>query len=327
MIQGGTAVQIGVVVVTVGGLWIGARLLVDAVVRLARRVGLSELTIGLTIVAAGTSTPELVVTTDAAIKGIGDIAVGNIVGSNIYNLAFILGVVSLIRVVPIERSLVHRDGLAVILSSLAGAYVVLNTTVSRLEGSALLVLYAVYTLYLLRTGSEAASDRTADQDAPPGVPTALTERVQFRGRDAVLLIAGLVLVLVSGDLMVGAATELALDAGISEWVIGGTIVAAGTSTPEFAVSLVAMRQGRLGVSVGNVVGSNVFNVFGILGIAAVIGPLTLSATPWTSLAWLIAISVLMIAALWSGRRLSRAEGGLFAGSEVVRWVVGLLGYG
>jgi cation:H+ antiporter len=327
MIQGGTAVQIGVVVVTVGGLWIGARLLVDAVVRLARRVGLSELTIGLTIVAAGTSTPELVVTTDAAIKGIGDIAVGNIVGSNIYNLAFILGVVSLIRVVPIERSLVHRDGLAVILSSLAGAYVVLNTTVSRLEGSALLVLYAVYTLYLLRTGSEAASDRTADQDAPPGVPTALTERVQFRGRDAVLLIAGLVLVLVSGDLMVGAATELALDAGISEWVIGGTIVAAGTSTPEFAVSLVAMRQGRLGVSVGNVVGSNVFNVFGILGIAAVIGPLTLSVTPWTSLAWLIAISVLMIAALWSGRRLSRAEGGLFAGSEVVRWVVGLLGYG
>lgn len=127
--------------------------------------------------------------------------------------------------------------------------------------------------------------------------------------------------------MVGAATELARDAGISEWVIGGTIVAAGTSTPEFAVSLVAMRQGRLGVSVGNVVGSNVFNVFGILGVAAVIGPLTLSTAPWTSLAWLVAISALMVAALWSGRRLSRAEGGLFAGSEVVRWVVSLLGLG
>src|SRR6056297_1132725 len=97
------AVQVGIVIASVGGLWVGARLLVDSVVRLARRVGLSELTIGLTVVAAGTSTPELVVTADAALKGLGDIAVGNVVGSNIYNLAFVLGIVSLVRVIPIER--------------------------------------------------------------------------------------------------------------------------------------------------------------------------------------------------------------------------------
>jgi cation:H+ antiporter len=157
------------------------------------------------------------------------------------------------------------------------------------------------------------------------VPTALTERVAFPGRDVVLVVVGLAVVLVSGDLLVGAATELARGAGVSEWVIGGTVVAAGTSTPEFAVSLVAMRGGRLGVSVGNVVGSNVFNVLGVMGLAAAIRPLSLTAPVTATVAWLTVVSVVMVAALWTGRKLSRAEGGLFAASEVVRWAAGLLG--
>ncbi|SFR36461.1 calcium/sodium antiporter [Halogeometricum limi] len=321
MVSSGTAVQLGVLVATVAGLWVGARLLVDSVVRLARRLGLSELTIGLTIVAAGTSTPELVVTTDAALAGLGAIAVGNVVGSNIYNLAFILGVVSLVRVIPIERSLVHRDGVVLVASTLVGAAVMLDLTISRVEGAVLVVLFVAYTGYLLRTGAG------PDDSAPdtPGISTQLTERVTFRGRDAVLLVVGLVVVLVSGDLMVGAASTLARAAGISDSVIGATIVAAGTSTPEFAVSLVAMRQGRIGVSVGNVVGSNVFNMLGILGIASVVRPLSFGAVALESVAWLTVIVVVMVAALWTGRKLSRPEGALFAASEVGRWVLGLLG--
>ena len=140
-----------------------------------------------------------------------------------------------------------------------------------------------------------------------------------------LVIVGLLIVLVSGDLLVGAATSLARGAGISEWVIGGTIVAAGTSTPEFAVSLVAMRTGRIGVSVGNVVGSNVFNILGILGFAAALRPLSVGPAALETTAWLLGISVLMVAALWTGRKLSRLEGGLFALSESVRWILGLLG--
>jgi cation:H+ antiporter len=343
MFHAGPAVQIGIIVATVAGLWVGARLLVDSVVRLARRVGLSELTIGLTIVAAGTSTPELVVTTDAALKGLGDIAIGNIVGSNIYNLAFILGVVSLIRIIPIERSLVHRDGIALVVSTLLGGLVLLNGTVSRLEGAVFVGLYVIYTAYLLRTGGEPSDtdppeaetdgdhstetvspsegDGTgATDETPVGVSVSLTERVGFPGRDI-----GLAIVLVSGDFLVGAATNLARGAGISEWVIGGTIVAAGTSTPEFAVSIVAMRSGRIGVSVGNVVGSNVFNMLGILGFAAVLQPITVGGAALETTAWLAVISVIMVAALWTGRQLSRAEGGLFALSEAVRWVLGLLG--
>jgi cation:H+ antiporter len=331
MVGGSTALQLGLVAVTVAGLWIGARLLVDSVVRLARRVGLSELTIGLTIVAAGTSTPELVVTVDAALKGFGDVAVGNVVGSNVYNLAFVLGVVSLIRVVPIERSLVHRDGIVLIASALLGGVALLDATITRLEGIAFLGLYALYTAYLLHTGGDAADGSDGAESSPdprsdpPAVPTAATERVAFPGRDVVFAAVGLAVVLVSGDALVGAATALARGAGVSEWVIGGTVVAAGTSTPEFAVSLVAMRRGRLGVSVGNVVGSNVFNVFGVLGSAAALGSLSVAGPALETVAWLLVVSTAMVAALWTGRKLSRIEGALFALSEAVRWALGLLG--
>ncbi|QLG62372.1 sodium:calcium antiporter [Halorarum salinum] len=321
-------VHLGVLLVTVAGLWIGARLLVDAAVRLARRVGLSELTIGLTVVAAGTSTPELVVTTDAALKGFGEIAVGNVIGSNVYNLAFILGVVSLVRVVPIDRSLVHRDGVALIASTLIGFAVVSDLRVSRAEGVVLLALFALYTGYLIRTGTDPTppgASPTVPADPPGGLMGRVPLPERGTGRDALSLAAGLGLVLVSGDVMVGTATELARTAGVSDWVIGGTIVAAGTSTPEFAVSLVAIRRGSLGVSVGNVVGSNVFNLLGVLGAAAAIRPLAVGDAVLGSMAWLTAVATVMVAALWTGRALSRAEGGLFALSEVARWTLGLLG--
>lgn len=334
MVQGGPIVQVGVVIATVLGLWIGARLMVDAVVRLARRFALSDLTIGLTVVAMGTSTPELAVSIDAAYKGLGDIAVANVLGSNVYNLAFILGVVSLLRVIPIAESLVHRDGLALLASTLVCGVAVFDLGVSRIEGALLAGSFAAYTAYLLRNAGAEPTEApvqagTGDADrgsiAGTGIAAAVTDRASFRGRDAVLLVCGLVLVLVSGDYMVLAASELAAGAGVSRSVIGGTIVAAGTSTPEFAVSLVALRRGSLGVSVGNVVGSNVFNVTGILGVASVVRPLAVSGPTLETLAWLAGVSVAMVAALWTRRELSRVEGGLFAGSEVVRWVLGLLG--
>ncbi len=138
------------------------------------------------------------------------------------------------------------------------------------------------------------------------------------------MVAGLAIVLVSGDLLVGAATALARGAGLSAWVIGGTTVAAGTSTPEFALSLVAVRGGRLGVAVANVVGSNVFDLLGVLGPAASLRPLSAGGAALPAVAWPTVVSVVMVAAPWTGRRLSRPEGGLFAASEAVRWVLGLL---
>lgn len=322
MVRGGLVVQFAILVGAVAGLWIGARVLVDAVVNLARRMGVSELTIGLTIVAIGTSTPELVVTTDAALSGFGEIAVANIVGSNIYNLAFILGVVSLLQFIPVERSLVHRDGIALVLATLAGFAVLSDRTVTGSEGSILVVLFVVYTIYLVRDERSVPSFETEYSESR--AMEVVEGAVSFRGRDALLLVGGLVLVLVSGHYMVAASTEIAQAVGVSDWVIGGTIVAAGTSTPEFAVSLVAIRRGHIGMSVGNVVGSNIFNMVGILGVAASLRPLTVGGAAIESLLWLTVITVGMVGALWSGRKLSRLEGGLFALSELVRWILGLL---
>ncbi len=336
---GQLVVQVGLLVATVLGLWVGARLLVDSVVRLARGAGFSELVVGLTVVAIGTSTPELAVSLDAALGGAGDIAVANVVGSNIYNVAFVLGVVSLVRVVPIERSLVHRDGLALAATTLAGVAAMADLTVGRVEGLVFVCSFVAYTWYLVRTESHreedggrsstgATSDGGETVPVAGGADAATTpddQRDVSTARNAGQLVAGLAVVLVSGHFMVEAATELALAAGISPWVVGGTVVAAGTSTPEFAVSLVAMRRGSVGVSVGNVVGSNVFNMVGVLGLAALVRPLTVPAAALESLAWLTAVVGVFVAALWSGRKLSRAEGGLFALSEILRWILGLLG--
>ncbi|ELZ55306.1 MULTISPECIES: sodium:calcium antiporter [unclassified Haloferax] len=328
MLRGGPVVQIGVILVSVLGLWVGARLLVDAAVRSARRFGLSELTIGLTIVAIGTSTPELSVAVDAAYKGLGDIAVANVLGSNIYNVAFVLGVISLFRVIPVAESLVSRDGVALLASTLLGGLVLFDLRVTRLEGVLLVGAFVAYTAYLLRssqTEADGATEQSADQSlGDGGVTRPITDRIDFPGRDAVFLAGGLALVLVSGDYMVLAASELARGAGVSEWVIGGTIVAAGTSTPEFAVSLVALRQRSLGVSVGNVVGSNILNITGIVGVAAVASPLAVSASALGTFAWLVVVTLLIVAALWTGRVFSRVEGAFFATSEVTRWILGLI---
>jgi cation:H+ antiporter len=321
MVEGGPAIQVAVIVLSVLGLWVGARLLVDAVVRLARRFGLSDLVIGLTIVAAGTSTPELAVSVDAALKGLGDIAVANVLGSNIYNLAFILGVVSLLRVLPIDRSLLHRDGVALLASTVLCGLVVFDLRVTRAEGALVLGLFALYTASLLRASQSSTAE--ADAAEPAAIPEVAPD-VSFRGRDALLLLGGLGIVLVSGDYMVLAASELARGVGISEWVIGGTIVAAGTSTPEFAVSLVAIRRGSLGVSVGNVIGSNIYNVTGILGVAALVRPLGFGDAALGTFAWLLGVTVVVVAALWTGRALSRPEGALLTTSELVRWVLGIL---
>ncbi|MGZ0746103.1 calcium/sodium antiporter [Haloparvum sp. AD34] len=325
MVGGGPLVQVGVILASIVGLWVGARLLVDAVVRLARRFGLSDLTIGLTIVAMGTSTPELSVSIDAARKGMGDLAVANVLGSNIYNLAFILGVISLVKVIPIAKSLVHRDGVALLAATLVGGIAILDHQITRLEGALLTGLFVVYTAYLLRATQSETAGSADGPLAGGGLVGDVTEQVSFRGRDLVFLVGGLAVVLVSGDYMVVAASELARGVGISEWVIGGTIVAAGTSTPEFAVSLVAIQRGSLGVSVGNVAGSNIFNITGIMGVAAVVNPLVVTGAALETLAWLAGITLLMVAALWTGRELSRVEGALFTSSEIARWILGILG--
>lgn len=315
------AVQVGLLALSVAGLWLGANLFVDAAIRLARRVGLSELVVGLTVVAFGTSMPEFVVALDASVSGLGEIAVGSVVGSNVYNLALVLGTVGLVRALPVSRQMVYRDGSALLAATALGTAFLWDLHLSRLEGGVMFALLVAYIAYLVRRGEqpafEAGAAATATEAADPVVG--------FSRLDAGKLVAGLAVVLVSGDVLVGSASTLARIASISEWVIGTTVVAAGTSTPELAVSVVALRRASTGVSVGNVVGSNVMNMLGVVGLAGLVNPVALAGGVHASLAWLVAVTVLMVVALRSDRLLSRVEGGLFVVSEAVRWVLGLLG--
>ena len=308
MVLGTVGWSLALIVASVAGLWIGARTFVDGAVRLARRVGLSELVIGLTVVAIGTSLPELVVTGGAALAGAGDIAVGNVVGSNVYNLAFVLGILALVSPIAVSQSVIRRDGPALIGATLLAAVALRNLWVTPVEGLVLVGALLAYLVLLSRAGEEGVS----------------IESGPSRRRDPLLLVGGLVLVLASGHALVTAATKLARAVGVSEWAIGATIVAAGTSTPELAVSIVALSGGRLDVSVGNVLGSSVFNAAGILGVAGLLGPLTVAASALSGVGWLLVLTVLVVGGLWSSRRLSRVEGGLLLASEGIRWALEFL---
>lgn len=295
---------------SVVGLWLGARLFVESAVRLARRIGLSELAIGLTVVAVGTSLPELTVSAEAALVGAGDIAIGNVIGSNVYNLAFILGFITLFGAIAVPRTLARRDGIVLFGATALAALLLVDLRLGRFEAAVLMLALAGYLLALTRAGAGPVVD--GDED-----------RV-FRPRDPALLIGGLVIVLTSGHLLVSAAVDLARAVGLSEWAIGATVVAAGTSTPEFAVSVLALWRGQVGVSVGNLLGSNVFNALGVLGVAGLIQPLSVDSAALADLGWLLAVTGFVTVALWSGHRLSRGEGGVLVGSELTRWALDFL---
>ena len=312
--MGVTALAVPFVVVVLGvvGLWFGARLFVDAAAALAREAGLSDLVVGLTVVAVGTGLPELVVSVDAVMTGSGAVAVGNVVGSNVYNVAVVLGVTAVFGTVSVPQAVLGRDSVALVGTAVLAFAVLRDGRLTRPEAAVLFALFVGYLLVLARSEDERGDSPQPTESARPA-------------RAAVELGVGLGLVVASGHGLVDGATTIARSAGISEWAIGATLVAAGTSTPELAVSLTAISRGYTGVSVGNVVGSNVFNSLAVLGVAGLLQPLSVGSAALADLQWLVVLTVLTVAVLWTGRRLTRVEGVLLVASEAGRWVVDFVG--
>lgn len=294
--------------VAVVALWFGADQFVTGASRVARRLGVPGLVIGLTVVAFGTSAPEFAVTIDAALAGRSDISVANVVGSNVLNLGFILGGVALIRAMATSRTLVRRDGLLLVASTGLLLVVALDGQLSAIEGGLLFTSLLAYLVVLARSGSDGAAT-AADSFHPP---------------DAGRLVVGLALVVGGGHLLVVSAVDIARVAGVSEWVIGLTIVAAGTSLPEFATSLAAARAGRTGISAGNLVGSCIFNALGVLGLAALVNPLTVSPVGVEGTAWLLGTTVLVVVLFYTEETLSKLEGGLLVALNAANWLWSLL---
>ncbi|MFW6018544.1 MAG: calcium/sodium antiporter [Halapricum sp.] len=299
-----------VIVATIGGLWMGARLLVGGASALAARLGVSRLVVGLTVVAFGTSMPEFAVTTEAALAGRGDIAVGNVVGSNVFNLGFILGATALLGTLDRTRRLVHRDGVALAVASFALLGLLWDGRFGRLEGGLFLLGLFVYLVVLARSGAV----ETVAEPAEPTRPSV----------DVARLLAGLVLVVVSARLLVASASTIAAAAGVSEWAIGVTVVAAGTSMPELVTAIVAAREGHSGLSVGGLLGSDLFNVLGVLGLAGLLRPLSVSPEAPRSVLWLFGTVLLVVGLLWTGRQLTRLEGAALLVLAGIRWAINLL---
>ncbi|MCB0215331.1 MAG: sodium:calcium antiporter [Caldilineae bacterium] len=303
------------ILVSIGLLWKGADVLVESAARIGRRLGLSELVIGLTIVAFGTSAPEFAVTLQAALAGRSDISVGNVVGSNIFNLGFVLGGVALIRGIGTSRSVVWRDASFLIGITLLLRLFINDQHLVRVEGLTMIALLVVYLgiLFWQRDGLI-----ELDELAPG----------QGGWRDGLLLLVGVAVVVGGGHLLVESASSLARAFGVSDWVIGVTIVAAGTSSPELFTSLVAATRGHHGISVGNLIGSDLFNLLGVLGLAAVINPrMVVDPDALASVSVLIVMVVLVWIFLRTGWRLSRLEGALLVGINAVRWVADFTGNG
>lgn len=308
---GPIAIDVVLVVVGIAGLWLGATLFVDHAARLARRAGLSDLVVGLVVVSIGTSAPELAVTVDAALAGSSDIAAANVVGSNLFNLGILGGVVLVAgRHVLVPRALVRRDAPVMVAATVLVGGFLLDLRISRVEAAVLLAAFLAYVVVLLRSGTSADA-----ADVPTDPP-------QWFSPLAAL--AGVGVILGGATLLVGSASDLARLLGASEWLVGLTVVAIGTSAPEIAASAVAARRGLATVAVGNVLGSNVFNLLAVLGVAGAIRPLAVDPAALADVAWLAVISAAAALALRSGRRLTRPEGAAVMLAVAVRLLLDAL---
>ena len=294
----------------------GANYLTEGASTLARRMGLSPLVVGLTIVAFGTSAPELIVSLMSALKGNADIAMGNVIGSNIFNILAIGGVTAVVAPITITKSTIRREIPLMLLSFLvlfflsydtifAGTAGTTENILSRGEGLTLLGFFLIFLTYTFAIAKDAPDDPHADHTPIRTYPLWLL---------ILFIVGGLVALVYGGDLFVSSASSIARSFGMSESFIGLTIVAAGTSLPELATSVAAALKKQPEIAVGNIVGSNIFNIFLILGISSTITPIRIGGV--TALDFLVMIAAgLMLcsfAVLFGQRIIKRGEGAILA---------------
>ncbi|OXS99505.1 sodium:calcium antiporter [Notoacmeibacter marinus] len=299
----------GFIVFGLAGLIIGGELLVRGAVSTASAFHISPMVIGLTIVGFGTSTPELVTSLQAALSGSPGIAIGNVVGSNISNILLIMGIAVLLAPIAVDPKAFRRDGAVMVLATGLCVAIVLMGEVGRITGAvfiAFLIAYLTYTFVSEKhtTNSPASAMYEAEAGAVPGPDHAL-------GVSLMLTVAGLILTIVGARYLVSGAISAAELVGMSETVIGLTIVAIGTSMPELVTSVIAVRKGQGEVALGNVLGSNIFNILCILGATAIVQPMDVPAQILRLDIWVMgAATALLVLFARTGWRIGRREGGV-----------------
>lgn len=284
-------------------LYIGAEGLVRGSSRLAAHYGIPPLIIGLTIVAFGTSAPELTVSISAALRGSSDVAIGNVVGSNVFNIAVILGITALIRPPSVHLDLIRREIPFLILISLIAFGLIVYGHITRVAGIMLFLGLCAYTVCSIRSAKGQADE------SPPDISVSRSPVWLF----AVWIVVGLGVLVLGSHLFVTGAVAIARNFGVSEAIIGLTIVAAGTSLPELATSLVAAIKRESDVAIGNIIGSNIFNILCILGLTSAIMPMEAGGIGIRDAAFMLGLSILLLPFAFSQRSISRGEGCVFLG--------------
>lgn len=295
---------------------VGANILTDGASAIARRWGVSDLVVGLTVVAFGTSAPELSISLISALRGSASMAVGNVVGSNIFNVLVIIGAVALVQPIKVSRSIMANEIPLVIVASLAllaiGSSQWLGMAgareVGRPDGILLLLFFAIfmrYTFAQAKAGGESAGESSSSAVMP-------------LWRALLWVVLGLGALVYGGDRFVAGASGIAKSLGMSEATIGLTIVAAGTSLPELATSVVAAVKGKPGMAIGNVIGSNIFNIFMVLGLTAAVCPLPFGGVSQTDLLTMTGAAVLFWVFGWKfgNRCINRWEGGVLLAAYI-----------
>jgi len=303
-------IQLTLFIIGLVALTFGAELLVRGASRLALTFGLSPLVVGLTIVAFGTSAPEIAVAIDAALGGQSDLTIGNVVGSNICNILLILGLGSLIGPLVVAGQVVRQEVPVMIAASALVVGLSFNGNISHLEGLLLFVLLIVYIVFLVRQSRRAS--RSEQEHYGEALPEATWD--QHWAAQLGLVAIGLTLLVIGADWLVEAAVTFAHWLGVSDLVIGLTVVAVGTSLPEIATSVMAAWRGERDLAIGNAVGSNVFNLLGCLGLGAMMSPegLPVAAAALDFDLWvMLAVAVACLPIFLARRRIARWEGMLF----------------
>ena len=292
-------------------LVVAAEGLVRGASKLALRLGVSHFVIGVVVIGFGTSAPELAASLASATTGHGELALGNVVGSNIMNIALVLGITALIKPIPIARELVRKETLIVIVVSLL-PYLALTSggTLERWMGALFVIVLACFITWSWRrsreTGGTPEEEELDEVKPKPGIRPVLAE--------GLMLVAGILMLTLGATLLVESASTLARSMGVSELVIGLTIVAGGTSAPELVTCLVATMRGKTDLGIGNILGSCVFNILGILGITVIVVPLNVPSSMFTlDLPIMIGLAFVCIPLFFTGKGINRYEGaGLLA---------------
>lgn len=292
----------------------GGEGLVSGAVSLANRLKVPPLIIGLTIIAFGTSAPELTVSIQAAFQGQPDIAIGNIIGSNISNMLLVLGVSALIQPIIVQGKELHRDGVFMLLVTLGFCFVAFYGDITRPIAVGMVGVIVLYTIYLYRLGGDQDITQEVSENPLAGasVPVSL-----------IILVLGTIAVVWGADLLVKGAVILAMEFGVSEAVIGLTVVAIGTSLPELAISVLAALRGHVALAVGNIVGSNIYNILLILGVTGLVHPIAIAPDFLNMDIWvLLGVSGVTVFLLSYQQGISKIFGGLFLVGYII--YIGLL---